>query len=95
MKNGNGFYLKISTVITLVALSATGITGYFNAISEAKEHAERKIEEVKKKVDQKVDKVEDKVDEIQKDLHNVQIDTAVVKQILIDRYGMPKDKDGG
>lgn len=77
--------LKITTLISILVLVASIIGSHYKAIADGKEYTDVKVEQVEKDIKTEQEEINDKLTE-------QQVDIAVIKEILIKRYGDPEKK---
>jgi len=79
--------LKYGTVISLAVLLSSIVGSHFKAIADGKEYTDQQVQQVEKDI-------KDEQKDIKKNVDDMKVDLAVIKQILIKKYGAPAPKNG-
>jgi len=74
--------LKIGTFITILVMVSSIVGSYYTAIASSKDYTDEKIETVEESIRKEQKEIKEKVNE-------TQIDIAVIKEILVNKYGKP------
>lgn len=77
--------VTITTVVSVCTIVASIVGAHYKAIADGKEYTDEKIEKVE-------DEISKEQKEIKQKLEEQTVDIAVIKQILIKKYGDPEKK---
>lgn len=79
--------IKIGTMISIVVLAASVVGTYYQGQAQSKDYTDEKAAKIEDKVDANMDKIKE-------DINKTKTDVEVIKQILLQKYGKPKDQNG-
>lgn len=74
---------EIGVIVTIIMLSSGVVSSYFTGIASSKEYTDMKISKAQ-------DLNDKKIEQIQTDMEDMKVDVAVIKQILVQRFGSPR-----
>ncbi len=74
----------ISSFIAIIVLVSGIVATYFQGQSQSKDYVDTKVNEMAGRTDEKLEKIKENV-------NKTNIDVAVIKQILVQKFGNPKD----
>lgn len=80
----------ITTIITIIIFAGGVVSSHFAGIATSKDYTDNKVEKVKDEIQQDIGEIKEDVDEVKNKVNQMQIDTAVMKQILVQRFGKPE-----
>jgi len=74
--------LGLSTLIAVLVLVASVIGAHYKGIADSKDYTDKQVQKVE-------DEIKEEQKDIKKNVDEMKVDVAVIKQILLKKYGDP------